>query len=163
MKTKKLTAWERVEIARNPKRKTSLDYINSIFDDFIELHGDRNFKDDKAIVCGLAKIGDQNFTIVAEQKGRTTKENIERNFGMPMPDGYRKAVRLAKQAEKFDASLTTAGCEKAAAFVKFCDAFGIPVVSFTNVNGYKATVCEEKSIAVAAAKLTAALANATVA
>jgi acetyl-CoA carboxylase alpha subunit len=101
MKTKKITAWERVEIARNPKRKTSRDYINEIFDNFIELHGDRNFKDDKAIVCGLGKIKEQNFTIIAEQKGRTTKENIERNFGMPNPESYRKAIRFMKQAEKF--------------------------------------------------------------
>lgn len=99
---KEISAWERVEIARNPKRKTSLDYINSIFDDFIELHGDRSFKDDKAIVCGLGKIGKQNFTIIAEQKGRTTKENIERNFGMPNPESYRKAIRFMKQAEKFN-------------------------------------------------------------
>lgn len=101
MTNKKITAWEKVEIARNPKRKTSLDYINMIFDEFIELHGDRNFKDDKAICCGLARIGNQNFTIIAEQKGRTTKENIERNFGMPNPESYRKAIRFMKQAEKF--------------------------------------------------------------
>jgi len=104
---KEISAWERVEIARNPKRKTSLDYINSIFDDFIELHGDRNFKDDKAIVCGLGKIGKQNFTIIAEQKGRTTKENIERNFGMPNPESYRKAIRFMKQAEKFNRPVIT--------------------------------------------------------
>ena len=73
-----MTAWEKVEIARSNDRKTSLDYIEKIFDEFIELHGDRNFKDDKAIVCGLAKIGDQNYTVIAEQKGRSTKENIER-------------------------------------------------------------------------------------
>ena len=71
-----MDAYEKVEIARNPKRKTSLEYIEKIFDEFIELHGDRQFKDDKAIVCGLARIGNQNFTIIAEQKGRTTKENI---------------------------------------------------------------------------------------
>ena len=100
-KNKKLTAWERVEIARNPKRKTALDYINAIFDEFMELHGDRNFKDDKAIVCGLARIKNHSFTIIAEQKGRTTKENIERNFGMPNPESYRKAIRFMKQAEKF--------------------------------------------------------------
>lgn len=104
---KEISAWERVEIARNPKRKTSLDYINSIFDDFIELHGDRNFKDDKAIVCGLGKIGKQNYTIIAEQKGRTTKENIERNFGMPNPESYRKAIRFMKQAEKFNRPVIT--------------------------------------------------------
>lgn len=104
---KEISAWEKVEIARNPKRKTSLDYINSIFDDFIELHGDRNFKDDKAIVCGLGKIEKQNFTIIAEQKGRTTKENIERNFGMPNPESYRKAIRFMKQAEKFNRPVIT--------------------------------------------------------
>ena len=76
----KLTAWDRVNIARNPKRPTALDYINIIFDDFMELHGDRNYRDDKAMVCGLANIGKQNFTIIAEQKGRNTKENILRNF-----------------------------------------------------------------------------------
>ena len=103
----KLSAWERVEIARSPKRKTALDYIDNIFDDFIELHGDRNFKDDKAIVCGLARIGKQNFTVIAEQKGRTTKENIERNFGMPNPESYRKGIRFMKQAEKFDRPIIT--------------------------------------------------------
>ena len=107
MSNKKLTAWEKVEIARNPKRKTSLDYIEVIFDDFMELHGDRNFKDDKAIVCGLANIGRQNFTIIAEQKGRTTKENIERNFGMPNPESYRKAIRFMRQAEKFKRPVIT--------------------------------------------------------
>lgn len=96
-----ISAWERVEIARNPKRKTAIDYIENIFDEFIELHGDRAFKDDKAIVCGLGKIGKNSFTIIAEQKGRTTKENIERNFGMPNPESYRKAIRFMKQAEKF--------------------------------------------------------------
>lgn len=103
----KITAWERVEIARNPKRKTALDYIENIFDEFIELHGDRNFKDDKAIVCGLAKIGNQNFTIIAEQKGRNVKENIERNFGMPNPESYRKGIRFMKQAEKFKRPVIT--------------------------------------------------------
>ena len=107
MKNKKLTAWEKVEIARNPKRYTSLDYIENIFDDFIELHGDRCFKDDKSIVCGLGKINNQNYTIIAEQKGRTTKENIERNFGMPNPEGYRKAIRFMKQAEKFNRPIIT--------------------------------------------------------
>lgn len=102
-----ISAWERVEIARNPKRKTSLDYIDVIFDEFIELHGDRNFKDDKAIVCGLARIGEQNYTVIAEQKGRTTKENIERNFGMPNPESYRKAIRFMKQAEKFNRPVIT--------------------------------------------------------
>ena len=107
MGNNKISAWERVEIARNPKRKTSLDYIDEIFDEFIELHGDRNFKDDKAIICGLANIGKQNFTIVAEQKGRNTKENIERNFGMPNPESYRKAIRFMNQAEKFKRPVIT--------------------------------------------------------
>ncbi len=107
MYNKKTTAWEKVEIARNPKRKTSLDYIDVIFDEFIELHGDRNFKGDKSICCGLARIENQNFTVIAQQKGRTTKENIERNFGMPNPESYRKAIRFMKQAEKFKRPVIT--------------------------------------------------------
>jgi len=103
----KLTAWERLTIARNPKRPTALDYIDIIFDDFMELHGDRGYKDDEAIVCGLANIGKQNYTIIAEQKGRNTKENILRNFGMPNPESYRKAIRLMKQAEKFGRPIVT--------------------------------------------------------
>ena len=102
-----LTAWERVEIARNPKRKTALDYINEIFDEFIELHGDRCYGDDKAMVCGLGRIENQNYTIIAEQKGRNTKENIERNFGMPNPESYRKAIRMMKQDEKFNRPVIT--------------------------------------------------------
>ena len=102
-----LTAWERVEIARNPKRKTALDYINEIFDEFIELHGDRCYGDDEAMVCGLGRIENQNYTIIAEQKGRNTKENIERNFGMPNPESYRKAIRIMKQAEKFNRPIIT--------------------------------------------------------
>ena len=102
-----LTAWGRVEIARNPKRKTALDYINEIFDEFIELHGDRCYGDDKAMVCGLGRIENQNYTIIAEQKGRNTKENIERNFGMPNPESYRKAIRIMKQAEKFNRPVIT--------------------------------------------------------
>ena len=97
----KVTAWERVKIAREADRSTALDYIENIFDEFIELHGDRYFKDDKSIVCGLGNIGKQNYTIIGEQKGRNTKENIERNFGMPNPEAYRKALRFMKQSEKF--------------------------------------------------------------
>ena len=103
----KVTAWERVKIARGPDRPTALDYIDNIFDDFLELCGDRYFKDDKSIVCGLGNIGKQNYTIVAEQKGRNTKENIERNFGMPNPEAYRKALRFMKQAEKFNRPIVT--------------------------------------------------------
>jgi len=102
-----LTAWQKVEIVRNPKRKTSIEYIEQIFDEFIELHGDRNFKDDQAIICGLGRIGNQSYTIIAEQKGRTTKENVLRNFGMPNPESYRKAIRFMKQAEKFNRPVIT--------------------------------------------------------
>ena len=102
-----MNAWERVNIVRELDRPTSLDYINNIFDDFIELHGDRVFGDDKAIVCGIGTYKNKPYTIIAEQKGRTTKENIERNFGMPNPESYRKAVRLMKQAEKFERPIIT--------------------------------------------------------
>lgn len=105
--TNQLTPWQKVEIARNPKRKTSIEYIEKIFDEFIELHGDRSFKDDQAIICGLARIGNQNYTIIAEQKGRSTKENVLRNFGMPNPESYRKAIRFMKQAEKFNRPVIT--------------------------------------------------------
>ncbi len=104
---KNLTAWDKVELARSSSRPTALDYIDRIFDDFVELHGDRAFKDDKSIVGGLGRIGNQNFTIIAEQKGRNTKENIERNFGMPNPESYRKSIRLMKQAEKFKRPIVT--------------------------------------------------------
>ena len=103
----KTSAWDKVEIARNKKRKTSLDYIEKIFDDFVELHGDRYYRDDPSIVCGLARIEKQNVTIIAQQKGRDTKENIKRNFGMPNPESYRKAIRLMKQAEKFNRPIIT--------------------------------------------------------
>jgi len=96
-----LSAWEKLTIARKVERPTSLDYIENIFDDFIELHGDRVFGDDPAIVGGIAKFNGISVTVIGEQKGRDTKENIERNFGMPNPEGYRKALRLMKQAEKF--------------------------------------------------------------
>ena len=105
--TNQLTPWQKVEIARNPKRKTSIEYIEQIFDEFIELHGDKNFKDDQAIICGLARIGNQSYTIIAEQKGRSTKENVLRNFGMPNPESYRKAIRFMKQAEKFNRPVIT--------------------------------------------------------
>ena len=102
-----ISAWDRVEIARNPKRKTAIEYIECIFDEFIELHGDRLYKDDKSIICGLAKLDNLCYTIIAEQKGRTTKENIERNFGMPNPESYRKVIRFMKQAEKFNRPIVT--------------------------------------------------------
>ncbi|MDI3280345.1 MAG: acetyl-CoA carboxylase carboxyltransferase subunit alpha [Bacillota bacterium] len=96
-----LDPWQRVLLARHPKRPLALDYIPLIFEDFIELHGDRGFRDDKALIGGLAFLEGRPVTIVAEQKGKDTKENLYRNFGMPCPEGYRKALRLMKQAEKF--------------------------------------------------------------
>ncbi len=96
-----LSVWEKVQMARAQERPTGLDYINLIFSNFIEFHGDRHFADDKAIVGGIAFFNGKPVTVIAEQKGRNTKENVERNFGMPNPCGYRKALRLMKQAEKF--------------------------------------------------------------
>lgn len=100
-KKKKLSAWDKVSLVRKAERPTSLEYIENIFEGFIELHGDRYFGDDEAIVGGIAKLDGKPVTIIAQQKGRNTKENIERNFGMPNPEGYRKALRLMRQAEKF--------------------------------------------------------------
>ncbi|MBB6630308.1 acetyl-CoA carboxylase carboxyltransferase subunit alpha [Clostridium algidicarnis] len=96
-----LSPWEKTTISRMVERPTALDYIDRIFDEFIEFHGDRNFGDDSAIVAGIAKLNETPVTVIAQQKGRNTKENINRNFGMPNPEGYRKALRLMKQAEKF--------------------------------------------------------------
>ncbi|MDQ0255044.1 acetyl-CoA carboxylase carboxyl transferase subunit alpha [Evansella vedderi] len=96
-----LNPWERVQIARHSKRPTTLDYINRLFTDFLELHGDRLYGDDKAIVGGVGKFQGIPVTIIGHQRGKDTKENIKRNFGMPHPEGYRKALRLMKQAEKF--------------------------------------------------------------
>ena len=103
----KITAWDRVMLARKPERPKSLDYIKYIFDDFMEFHGDRSFGDDKAIVGGIARIEDMPVTVIGEQKGKNVKENMERNFGMPEPEGYRKALRLMKQAEKFKRPIIT--------------------------------------------------------
>lgn len=99
---KDLTPWEKLTIARAIDRPTSLDYISEIFDSFMEFHGDRNFKDDPAIVGGIANLAGRTVTVIGQQKGRNIKENVERNFGMPYPEGYRKALRLMKQAEKFN-------------------------------------------------------------
>lgn len=96
-----LEPWDRVQLARKATRPTALDYIEDIFDDFMELHGDRLYGDDGAIVGGIAMLDGRAVTVIGEQKGRNTKENIYRNFGMPNPEGYRKALRLMKQAEKF--------------------------------------------------------------
>ncbi|EJH3981186.1 acetyl-CoA carboxylase carboxyltransferase subunit alpha [Staphylococcus pseudintermedius] len=102
-----LKPWDRVQIARLPERPTVLDYIPYIFDDFIELHGDRNFRDDPAIVGGLAYFNGQPVTVIGQQRGKDTKDNIYRNFGMAHPEGYRKALRLMKEAEKFNRPIFT--------------------------------------------------------
>ncbi len=121
---KNLTPWQRVQLSRHPNRPYTLDYINAICgDSFLELHGDRNVKDDKAMVGGLGKIGDQSFMFIGQQKGYNTKTRQYRNFGMANPEGYRKALRLMKSAEKF----------------------GIPVVTFIDTPGaYPGLEAEER-------------------
>lgn len=98
---KKIKAWDRIKIARMIERPTTTDYIQYIFSDFFELHGDRKFKDDKAIIGGIGFLNNKPVTIIGVQKGKNLNDNIERNFGSPNPEGYRKALRLMKQAEKF--------------------------------------------------------------
>lgn len=105
LKTKvysELTPWQRVEICRHPQRPRSVDYIQALCEDFTELHGDRNFRNDSSIICGLCKIGGEKFMVIAQEKGCDTESRIERNFGMPHPEGYRKALRCMKLAEKFN-------------------------------------------------------------
>lgn len=102
-----ISAWDRVLLARKSDRPKALDYIKYIFDEFMELHGDRLYSDDKAIVGGIAYLDDMPVTVIGEQKGKSTKENMERNFGMPEPEGYRKSLRLMKQAEKFGRPIVT--------------------------------------------------------
>ncbi len=105
---KNLTAWQRVQLSRHPNRPYTLDYINAICGDtFMELHGDRNVKDDKAMIGGLGKIGNQSFMFIGQQKGYNTKTRQYRNFGMANPEGYRKALRLMKMAEKFGIPVVT--------------------------------------------------------
>lgn len=105
---KNLTAWQRVQLSRHPSRPYTLDYIRAICGDtFFELHGDRNFKDDKAMIGGLGKIGDQSYMFIGQQKGYNTKTRQYRNFGMANPEGYRKALRLMKSAEKFGVPVVT--------------------------------------------------------
>jgi acetyl-CoA carboxylase carboxyl transferase subunit alpha len=98
---------EQVQVARHPERPYTLDYVERIFDDWIELHGDRAFRDDEAIVAGWARLGGESVMVVGHQKGRDMKENLRRNFGMPHPEGYRKALRLMRQAEKFGRPVVT--------------------------------------------------------
>ena len=104
---KSLTRWQRVELARHADRPHALDIIELMCDSWVELHGDRLFGDDKAIVSGIAKIDDQRMVIIGQQKGRTTKDNLYRNFGMPYPEGYRKALRHMKLAEKYGLPVVT--------------------------------------------------------
>ncbi|MCL6548951.1 MAG: acetyl-CoA carboxylase carboxyltransferase subunit alpha, partial [Alicyclobacillus sp.] len=125
-----LTPWQRVQIARHPQRPTTLDYIHGICTEFIELHGDRNFRDDPSIVGGIGMVDGKPVTFIGHQKGRDTKENIYRNFGMAHPEGYRKALRLMKQAEKF----------------------GRPVVCFIDTKGaYPGAAAEERGVSEAIA------------
>ena len=125
-----LSPWQRVQIARHPRRPYSLDYVSSLFTGFQELHGDRQFSDDQALVGGTAFFGSQPVMIVAQQKGRDTKEKIARNFGLPQPEGYRKGLRLMKLAEKF----------------------GIPLVSFIDTQGaYPGIGSEERHVSEAIA------------
>lgn len=103
----KLTPWQISKVSRHPQRPYTLDYVEHLFTDFEELHGDRNFADDKAIVGGLARFNGQSVMVIGHQKGRDTKEKIVRNFGMPRPEGYRKAMRLMRLAEKFGIPIMT--------------------------------------------------------
>lgn len=96
-----LSRWDRVKVARHPRRPYTMDYVNRLTDNFIELHGDRKFRDDPAVIGGFAKMGDHVVMIVGQQKGKDVKDNVKRNFGMMHPEGYRKALRLFKLAEKF--------------------------------------------------------------
>lgn len=102
-----LSAWDRVQIARHPDRPTTLDYIDYLFTDFIELHGDRLFRDDPAMITGIAKYKDQPITVIGHQRGKNTKENIHRNFASAHPEGYRKALRQMHLAEKFNRPIIT--------------------------------------------------------
>ena len=96
-----LSPWQKVQLSRHPNRPYSLDYIERIFTNFEELHGDRSFKDDAAIVGGVATLENRSVMVISQQKGRNTEDNLKRNFGCPNPEGYRKALRLMKQANKF--------------------------------------------------------------
>lgn len=140
------TIWDKIQISRNIMRPTTLDYIQEIFDDFIELHGDRLFADDPAIVGGIATFDGIPITIVGNQKGKNTKENIYRRFGMSQPEGYRKALRIMQQASKFNRPIVTfintAGAfpgkeaeergqsEAIARNLREMASFGVPIISF---------------------------------
>lgn len=133
-----MPAYDKVKIARKVSRPTALDYIEHIFDEFIEFHGDRNFRDDAAIVGGIALLKGEPVTVIGVQKGKTMEENIARNFGQPHPEGYRKALRLMKQAEKF----------------------GRPIINFVNTSGaYCGVGAEERGQGEAIAKNLMEMAN----
>ena len=102
-----LSRWQRIQLARHPDRPFSMDYINYLCPDFIELHGDRHFMDDPAVIAGIGKMDDHKIALIGQQKGRNTKENLYRNFGMMRPEGYRKAIRIMKLAEKFKLPVIT--------------------------------------------------------
>ncbi|MEM7304483.1 MAG: acetyl-CoA carboxylase carboxyl transferase subunit alpha, partial [Pseudomonadota bacterium] len=104
---KNLSAWQVAQIARHPGRPYTLDYIEHLFTDFEELHGDRAYADDAAIICGIARFDNKPIAVIGHQKGRNTKENLKRNFGMPRPEGYRKALRIMEMAEKFQLPVLT--------------------------------------------------------
>ncbi len=104
---KNLTHWQLTQLARHPSRPYALDYFDRLFIDFTELHGDRNFRDDPSTVCGFAKFNDISVVVIGQQKGRSTEENVKRNFGMPQPEGYRKALRFFELAEKFNKPVIT--------------------------------------------------------
>jgi acetyl-CoA carboxylase carboxyl transferase subunit alpha len=137
----KLTPWQRTQLARHPQRPSTLDYIGEIFRDFLEFHGDRSFGDDRAIVGGFALFNDRSVMVIGHQKGKTLKERMQRNFGMPNPEGYRKALRLMKMAEKF----------------------GRPIVTFIDTPGaYPGIGAEERGQAEAIARNLYAMARLTV-
>ena len=104
---KNLSRWERVQLARHPKRPHSIDFIKRMTDYWFELHGDRTFSDDQAMVCGIALLGSEKVMIISQEKGRGTKKKVKHNFGMPRPEGYRKALRLMKLGEKFNIPIIT--------------------------------------------------------
>jgi acetyl-CoA carboxylase carboxyl transferase subunit alpha len=136
-----LTPWQKVQLSRHPQRPYTLDYIATLFTDFVELHGDRSFADDAAIVGGVGKLGDRSVVVVGQQKGRGAKDNVKRNFGMPHPEGYRKAQRLYELASRF----------------------GLPILTFIDTPGaYPGIGAEERGQSEAIGACLAAMSRATV-
>jgi acetyl-CoA carboxylase carboxyl transferase subunit alpha len=136
-----LTPWQKVQLSRHPQRPYTLDYVAALFTDFVELHGDRAFADDAAIVGGVAKLGERSVVVVGQQKGRGAKDNVKRNFGMPHPEGYRKAQRLYELASRF----------------------GLPILTFIDTPGaYPGIGAEERGQSEAIGACLAAMSRATV-